>query len=49
MSALAHQFATYEDLFDLPDNLVGEIIHGQLITHDRFSARRPLGVRGGLP
>ena len=35
MSALAHQFATYEDLFDLPGNLVGEFIHGQLITHPR--------------
>ncbi len=35
MSALAYQFATYEDLFDLPENLVGEIIYGQLITHPR--------------
>jgi Uma2 family endonuclease len=35
MSATAHKFATYEDLFDLPDHLVGEIIHGQLITHPR--------------
>ena len=32
MSATARKFATYEDLFDLPDHLVGEIIHGQLIT-----------------
>ena len=35
MSALAQKFATYEDLFDLPENIVGEIIHGQLITHPR--------------
>lgn len=35
MSATARKFATYEDLFDLPDHLVGEIIHGQLITHPR--------------
>ena len=35
MSAPAHKFATYEDLFDLPEHIVGEIIHGQLITHPR--------------
>ena len=35
MPATARKFATYEDLFDLPDNVVGEIIHGQLITHPR--------------
>ena len=35
MSATARKFATYEDLFDLPDHVVGEIIHGQLITHPR--------------
>jgi hypothetical protein len=38
MSALAYKFATYEDLFDLPEQIVGEIIHGQLITHPRFDA-----------
>jgi Uma2 family endonuclease len=27
--------ATYEDLFDLPENLVGEIINGRLVTHPR--------------
>ncbi|MBI4755517.1 MAG: Uma2 family endonuclease [Betaproteobacteria bacterium] len=27
--------ATYEDLFDLPENLVGEIIGGRLVTHPR--------------
>ncbi|MBK9953013.1 MAG: Uma2 family endonuclease [Candidatus Competibacteraceae bacterium] len=35
MTATALKFATYEDLFDLPENLVGEIIHGQLITQPR--------------
>ena len=35
MTATASKFATYEDLFDLPENLVGEIIDGQLITHPR--------------
>ena len=35
MSATARKFATYEDLFDLPEHLVGEIIHGQLITQPR--------------
>ena len=35
MPATARNFATYEDLFDLPDHLVGEIIHGQLVTHPR--------------
>lgn len=35
MSAIAQKLATYEDLFDLPENVVGEIIHGQLITHPR--------------
>ena len=44
MSALAHQFATYEDLFDLPGNLVGEIIHGQLITHPRPVPKHAIAV-----
>ena len=35
MTATAEKLATYEDLFDLPENLVGEIIYGQLITHPR--------------
>ena len=42
MSALAQKFATYEDLFDLPDNLVGEIIHGQLITHPRPASKHAI-------
>lgn len=35
MTATAQKLATYEDLFDLPEHIVGEIIHGQLITHPR--------------
>lgn len=27
--------ASYEDLFDLPENLVGEIVNGRLVTHPR--------------
>lgn len=46
--------ATYEDLFDLPENLVGEIIGGRLITHPRPAPRHArahssLGVRLGGP
>jgi len=36
MSALPPEKpATYQDLFDLPPNLVGEIVHGMLHTHPR--------------
>lgn len=35
MGLPAERFATYEDLFDLPENLVGEIINGRLVTHPR--------------
>lgn len=28
MSATVQKSATYEDLFDLPEHVVGEIIHG---------------------
>jgi len=31
----AHRTATYEDLFDLPENIVGEILGGELVTHPR--------------
>ena len=46
MSATARKFATYEDLFDLPDHLVGEIIHGQLITHPRPASRHAAASTG---
>jgi branched-chain amino acid transport system ATP-binding protein len=42
MTATAFKFATYEDLFDLPENLVGEIIHGQLITQPRPAPKHAL-------
>ncbi|MGB5065118.1 MAG: Uma2 family endonuclease [Candidatus Competibacter sp.] len=42
MTATALKFATYEDLFDLPENLVGEIIHGQLITQPRPAPKHAL-------
>lgn len=35
MSQPASRFATYEDLFDLPEYMIGEILHGQLITQPR--------------
>ena len=46
MSATARKFATYEDLFALPDNVVGEIIHGQLITHPRPASRHAAASTG---
>jgi Uma2 family endonuclease len=39
MTQTAYHLATYEDLFDLPDNLIGEILHGQLITQPRPAPR----------
>lgn len=42
MSSVAHRLATYEDLFDLPDNLIGEILYGQLITQPRPAPRHAL-------
>jgi len=39
MGEPAASAATYEDLFDLPEHLVGEIIHGQLHTHPRPAPR----------
>jgi Uma2 family endonuclease len=35
MAPPAEKPATYQDLFDLPDNIVGEIIDGRLVTHPR--------------
>lgn len=39
MSKPADKVATYEDLFDIPENLVGEIFSGELVTHPRPSPR----------
>jgi Uma2 family endonuclease len=35
MSQPAGRLATYQDILDLPEHLVGEIIHGALVTHPR--------------
>jgi Uma2 family endonuclease len=35
MGLPAARLATYEDLFDLPENLVGEIVNGRVVTHPR--------------
>lgn len=42
MTATAHKFAAYEDLFDLPENIIGQIIHGQLITQPRPAPKHSL-------
>jgi Uma2 family endonuclease len=39
MGQPAHRLATYDDILDLPENLVGEIIGGELITHPRPGPR----------
>jgi Uma2 family endonuclease len=39
MSEAAEKFATYEDLFNVPDNLVAEIIYGHLYTSPRPAPR----------
>lgn len=44
MSNLAVKPAVYEDLFDLPEHIVGEIIYGQLITHPRPAPRHALAA-----
>jgi Uma2 family endonuclease len=51
MPATAQKFATYEDLLDLPEHIVGEIIHGQLITHPRPAPKHAvasIGVSGQI-
>jgi Uma2 family endonuclease len=42
MTATARKLATYEDLFDLPENIIGQIIHGQLITQPRPAPKHAL-------
>ncbi len=31
--------ATYQDILDLPETLVGEIINGRLVTHPRLTGK----------
>ena len=50
----APRYATYEDLFNLPENVVGEIIAGELHTHPRPApahtrASSALGIKVGNP
>ena len=49
MSQPALREAQYEDLFDLPDNLIGEILNGQLITQPRPAPKhaRASSIIGG--
>ncbi|HGG59748.1 MAG TPA: Uma2 family endonuclease [Gammaproteobacteria bacterium] len=54
MGNTAAKVATYEDLLQVPDNLVAEIIHGQLHTHPRPApkharASSSLGMEVGSP
>ena len=54
MNQTARKLATYEDLFDLPENIVGEIINGRLITQPRPAphcayAKSCMGVEIGGP
>jgi Uma2 family endonuclease len=49
MSRPAERFATYEDLCQVPDHLVAQIIHGQLITLPRPAPKhaRAASIMGG--
>lgn len=54
MGSEAKKFATYEDLLKVPDNLVAEIIAGELITSPRpgpkhARASSALGIKVGGP
>ena len=42
LAEAAEKFATYEDLFEVPDNLVAEIIYGHLYTSPRPAPRHAL-------
>jgi len=42
MNQPAERLASYEDILDLPEHLVGEIIHGALVTHPRPAPRHLL-------
>ena len=39
MSEPAKKKATYDDLFGIPENMIGEIIDGELIVHPRPSRK----------
>lgn len=44
MSEPARKKAAYEDLYDVPDNMIGEIIDGELIVTPRPSRRHTLAA-----
>jgi Uma2 family endonuclease len=44
MSNLAFKPASYQDLVNLPENIVGEIINGQLETHPRPAPKHALAA-----
>ncbi|PKM37820.1 MAG: hypothetical protein CVV06_03810 [Gammaproteobacteria bacterium HGW-Gammaproteobacteria-10] len=44
MNQPALREATYEDLFDLPEHIIGEIINGQLMTQPRPAPRHALAA-----
>lgn len=44
MSKPANQEATYEDLYSLPENVVGEILGGELFAHPRPAPRHSLAA-----
>ncbi len=46
MTSTAQRLASYEDLFDLPEHLIGEILHGQLITQPRPAPRHTFSASG---
>ena len=41
---MAIKQATYQDIIDLPENIVGEIINGQLETHPRSAPKHALAA-----
>ncbi|MDO8844501.1 MAG: Uma2 family endonuclease [Methylicorpusculum sp.] len=44
MNEPAFQLASYEDLLDLPEHVIGEILNGQLITQPRPAPRHSLAA-----
>jgi len=46
MSSPATKMASYEDLRDIPENMVGEILDGELIVTPRPSARHASAAFG---
>ncbi len=44
MNEPAKRLATYEDLLDLPEHLIGEILNDELMTRPRSAPRHALAV-----